>query len=179
MNWQDMFLESQALILRTILQGVLGYLVLVVLLLVSGKRTLSKWNAFDFVITIALGSALASTLLSRDTSLVQGVVALATLILLQFIMTFVSVRSEGFQRLIKSRPTLLLFRGQFLEPALVNQRVTTVEVRAAVRAKGFSSLSNVFAVVLETDGSFSVIPEEAKAETSALEGVQGYPPTQQ
>lgn len=73
--------------------GVLSYTALVVLLRTSGKRTLSKMDAFDFVVTIALGSTLASVMLSKNTSWAQGVVAFGLLITLQYAVTWLSVRS--------------------------------------------------------------------------------------
>ncbi|MCM5704195.1 DUF421 domain-containing protein [Larsenimonas salina] len=157
-------------ILHTLIVGVMSYLALVVLLRLSGKRTLSKWNAFDFVATIALGSTLATALTSSDVSLVQGITAFLVIIGLQFTMTFTSVRSTWFKNLIKSTPTLLLHEGRYLEGALQRERVAEAEVRAAIRAKGVADVDQVYAVVLETDGSFSVILERGTS-NSALDGV--------
>jgi uncharacterized membrane protein YcaP (DUF421 family) len=80
------------LLLRTLLVGSLAYAALVVLLRLSGKRTLSKWNMFDLVVTVAFGSTLATALLSKDTSLMQGVAAFALLVALQWALTWASVR---------------------------------------------------------------------------------------
>jgi uncharacterized membrane protein YcaP (DUF421 family) len=155
------------------LAGSLIYLVLIFLLRISGKRTLSKWNSFDFIVTIALGSSLATILLSKDTSLIQGMIALALLIFLQCVITFISVRSKLFEKLIKAKPTLLYHRGQFLEDKLKKQRVTKKEILAAVRNSGFASLDQVEAVVLETDGSFSVLNIlDGKQSPGALEDVE-------
>lgn len=88
--------------------GMCAYVILVVFLRMSGKRTLTKLNAFDLVVTVALGSTLATVLLNKAVSLMEGVAALALLILLQFAITWLSVRSPRFGWLIKSEPTLLL-----------------------------------------------------------------------
>ncbi len=89
-----MFFDDWFGLIRILIVGVLAYASLVVCLLVSGKRTLSKWNAFDFVVTIALGSTLASVIVSRDVVLIEGVVAFALLIGLQFVITRLSVRFD-------------------------------------------------------------------------------------
>lgn len=161
-------------LIRTLIVGTLGYLGLIVLLRVSGKRTLSKWNAFDFVVTVAFGSTLATLLLSPDTSLAGGLFALALLIVLQAVITFLSSRSRRFHRLVKARPTLLLYRGRPIEEALRRERVTATEVHAAVRANGHAALEEIEAVVLETDGSFSVMASVGGDSDTALEGVEGY-----
>ena len=108
----------------------LAYIALVVLLRVSGKRTLSKMNAFDLVVTVALGSTLATVLLSKNVALLEGVLAFALLIFLQFVITWLSVRAQGI-----------------------------------------GSLEDVEAVVLETDGTFTVLRSVGKADSSALKGV--------
>lgn len=169
-----MVFNSFSALLHTLVIGSLAYVAIIVLLRISGKRTLSKWNAFDFVVTVAFGSTLATVLLSKDTSLLQGVLGFGLLIVLQFALTWLAVRSPLVQRLIKAKPTLLLFKGSFQEDALARERVTEGEVRAAVRSQGISDLNQVEAVVLETDGSFSVIREVSHRSDSAMVDVQGY-----
>ena len=130
---------------------------LVVFLRISGKRTLSKMNAFDFIVTVALGSTLASILLTRDVSLVQGGIAFAVLIGLQYVVTWTSVRAGWVRKFITGEPSLLLYDGQLLQASMRRTRVTEQEVRTAVRAAGLHGFADAQAVVLETDASFSVI----------------------
>ena len=142
---------------RVLLVAPLAYLSLIVILRISGKRTLTKLNAFDLVVTVALGSTLATVLLSKSVALAEGVLALALLVFLQYAMTWFSVRVPAVDRFIKSEPTLLLHNGQFLDQALDEQRVTRDEVLAVLRSNRVFDVSEVAAVVLETDGSFSVL----------------------
>lgn len=169
-----MFFDSGTVLLRTLVVGSLAYLALVILLRLSGKRTLSKWNAFDLVVTVAFGSTLATALLSKDTSLAQGVVAFALLVGLQWTITRLSVRYGAVRHWVKAEPRLLLLRGQVRHEALREERVTEGELRAAVRAKGISALEDIEAVVLETDGTFSVL-EQRGSSTSAMVDVRDYP----
>ncbi|NKE48315.1 DUF421 domain-containing protein [Roseomonas frigidaquae] len=145
-------------LLRVLLVGSLAYPALVLFLRVSGKRTLAKLNAFDLVVTVALGSTLATVLLNRSVTLAEGLVALLLLIGLQFLVAWLSVRSGRFSDLVKSEPTLLLHKGQLLEAAMRRQRVTRAEMLAALRAGGLSGPENAESVVLETDGTLSVVP---------------------
>lgn len=161
---------------RTLLVGTLAYVALVLLLRVSGKRTLSKMNAFDLVVTVALGSTLATVLLSKNVALVEGATAFALLILLQFIVAWASVRSDQVRGWVKAQPTLLFHQGEFLPAALREERVTEAEVRAAVRSHGFVNMSQVGAVVLETDGSFSVLKSSHGEPDDVLEGVTNRTP---
>lgn len=150
-------------LVRTVLTGVCAYAALILLLRVSGKRTLSKMNAFDLVVTVALGSTLASVITSPDVSLAQGVVALALLIGLQFVITWLSLRSRRVRDLARSEPTLLAYDGRPFDTVLERERITREELNAAVRDAGLGALDEVAAVVLETDGTISVIPSSRGA----------------
>ncbi len=158
-------------VIRVVVVGALAYAALVVLLRISGKRTLSKWNAFDFVVTIALGSTLATVLLSSTVALLDGLAGFAVLIGLQFAITSLSVRWTWFRRMVKSEPTLLVDRGVLLPDAMRGQRVTESEVLAAIRSAGIAAVEDVLAVVLETDGRFSVLRAQTSGSASALADV--------
>lgn len=171
-----MFFNSWYGLLRIVIVGILAYTALVLLLRISGKRTLSKMNAFDLVVTVALGSTLATILLSQDVALLDGIAALITLIALQYLLAWLSVRSVTVSRLIKAEPALLFYQGSFLQERMKKERVTREEVLSAIRAQGIASLQSVLAVVLETDGSFTVLEGEMGGkEESALQGVSGSP----
>lgn len=127
------------------------------MLRISGKRTLSQMKQFDFIVTVALGSTLATILLSKTVPLAEGVTALAVLITLQYLLAVGSVHSKWFANLISSEPTLIFFKGRFLSSALKKERVTEEEVRSVLRAANVSSLAEVDAVVIESNGKFSVV----------------------
>lgn len=169
---EHFFFDNWLVLVRTGVIGVLAYICLILLLRFSGKRTLSKMNAFDLVVTVALGSTLASILVNKDVVLAQGVLAFAVLIGLQFIVTWSSVRFHWVQKLVTGEPTMLLYRGELLPTALHQTRVTKDEVLAAVRAGGLVALEQAEAVVLETDGSFSVVRRSEEAGNSSLESVK-------
>jgi uncharacterized membrane protein YcaP (DUF421 family) len=152
-----MFFDTWTGLARVLIVGTLAYAALVFFLRISGKRTLTKLNAFDLVVTVALGSTLATVLLSKDVALAEGLLALGLLVSLQYVATWLSVRVSWFQKLIKSEPTLVLHNGHFLDDAMRSVRLTDVEVLAVLRSQGISDVGAVAAVVLETDGSVSVL----------------------
>ena len=97
--------------------GTVSYAALISLLRISGKRSLSKMNAFDLVVTVALGSTFATVILNNSIPLAEGVLALGLLIALQFVITWLSVRFEPLQNLVKAEPTLLVRDGDYLPEA--------------------------------------------------------------
>lgn len=142
---------------RTIVVGMASYALLLAVLRVSGKRTLSKLNAFDLVVTVALGSTVATILLSREVALVEGIAALVLLVVLQFVVARLSVASPAFARVVKSEPTLLIRRGEMLHDAMRRERVAATELEQAARINGATNIADVEAMILESDGTFSVL----------------------
>jgi uncharacterized membrane protein YcaP (DUF421 family) len=168
----ELFFSGWDVLFRTAVVGLLAYIAVVFFLRVSGRRTLSKMNAFDLVVTVALGSTLATILLDRNVSLAEGTLALGLLIGVQFAVTWTSVRVAWVRRLVTGEPALLLYQGVALPAALRRARVTDDELRSAVRAAGLATLDQAQAVVLETDGSFSVVRPGRGPGASSLAGLE-------
>ncbi|MDQ4100290.1 MAG: DUF421 domain-containing protein [Chloroflexota bacterium] len=169
-----MFYDNSTGLLRVVVVGIIAYVALVLMLRVSGNRTLSKMNAFDLIVTVALGSTLASIITSQDVALAEGVLALALLISLQFAVTWLSVRAPSVRKVVKSEPVLLLHAGGMLAGAMRRARVTEAEVLAAIREQGIAAPDQVAAVVLETDGTLSVV-SQSRNPLAALRTVPGAP----
>lgn len=145
---KGMFFDSWIGLGRVVVTGVLGYAAMVVLLRMSGKRTLTKLNAFDLVVTVAFGSTLSALLLDKNIALAEGVVAIATLVFLQFAIAWASVRARWVSQLVKSEPTLLAYKGEFIDKTMRAQRVTEAEALAALRAHQLSGVEDALALVL-------------------------------
>ena len=171
-----MWFDSLSDLVRVVVMGVCAYAGLVLMLRVSGKRTLAKMNAFDFVVTVAFGSTLATTLLSKDVSLTEALLAFAVLIGLQYAVAWLSLRVKFVEQIVKSEPRLLAYGGRLLHDALRDERVSEEEVHAAVRSAGFPGVEAVDAVVFETNGQLSVIKKAEGYDTrTSLTGVSGFP----
>lgn len=154
---KNIFFDSWESIFRTAVITILAYVLLILLLRVSGKRTLSKMNAFDFIVTIALGSTLATVMLNKNVALTDGILAFFLLIFLQYIITFLSARYKTISNLVKSTPALLVYKGEMLRQVMKKERIAEDEIYAILRQRGLGSIEEADAIVLETDGSLTVI----------------------
>ena len=159
-NWYD--------IGRAAALSALGFTAMMVMLRGSGKRTLSKLNVFDFVFVVACGSVLAATIISKDTTLTEGIVSLGVLVSIQVVLAKIAAYSPAAERIINGEPTLLLSNGKFIDYALKRERVTREEVRAAIREEGVTNVEDVTAVVLENDGTLTVAWDSHRPGRSAL-----------
>lgn len=154
---EKFFFDSWETLLRVAVAGVCSYIVLILVLRWIGNRTLSQLNAFDLIVTVALGSTLATVILNKSVALLDGLFALILLVLLQYGVSWLLLRHKGLRQVIKKEPRLLFFKGKYLQAALRSSRITEDEVLQMIRSEGIGTLRDVDAVVLETNGRFSVI----------------------
>ena len=157
MNDVVVFFRGWAPVGRVVVVGVAMYVALVVLLRLSGSRTLSTMNAFDFIVTVALGAVFGRALTATSVALLEAVVAFVLLIALQYAVASAQRRWPRINDVVTNPPALLYFRGRFLEDAMRRSRISHDAVYAAVRKHDLGSLRDVDAVVLESSGELSVI----------------------
>lgn len=169
---EKLFFDSWESLIRTFLITILAYITMIILLRVSGKRTLSKMNAFDFVVTVGLGSSLATVALNKNVALIDGALVFFLLIILQLIITWLSVRIKAFKRIVTSQPTLLVYRGEVLQNNLKKERITLEEIFVGARSKGIDDIKNIDAVVLETTGDLTIIPSINTSDPPVLKDVE-------
>lgn len=170
-----MWFDSWTEVLRVLVIGSVAYAALVLVLRVSGKRTLAQLNAFDFIVTVAFGSTLATILLSSDVAFLEGLTALVLLAGLQFMIAWVYAHLPGARSVITARAVVLLNSREWQHAQLRRNRLSESEVLQAVRSTGAGDLSDVAAVVLETNGTLSVIPVSRVGDGSALQGILNWP----
>jgi len=128
-------------------------------------------NAFDFVVTIALGSTLATILLNKNVALLEGILALALLIFLQYAVSWLSVRIPVVKSIVASQPALLVYKGGVLEATMKKERIEIEEIYLSAREKGISQISEIDAAVLETTGNITIIPKMNSLTNDALSDV--------
>ncbi|UZH54031.1 DUF421 domain-containing protein [Salinimicrobium tongyeongense] len=156
-------------LVRIVLVGVTAYLAIVLILKISGKRTLASMSAFDFVIAVTIGAVFGRTLTAKDLSISEAVTAFALLALLQFIFAYLENKSGTFKRIFNSTPTLLYYNGEFIQKNLHKERLDKSKIIGAARKKGFGSMDDVSAVILEIDASLSVIGKSKEGENSTFQ----------
>jgi uncharacterized membrane protein YcaP (DUF421 family) len=164
----DVWFNSWGELIDLVVKGVILFTVLLAGVRLIGNRALSTMNASDFIITVAVGSTFATTMLSRSVSVAAGVVAIATLLGLQILTVRLSVTLPRLRRAAKGAPVVLLRDGQPIAERLTEQHVSEAELRKSVREHGYGGLAELEIVVLEADGSFSVVPKQSAGDRSAI-----------
>lgn len=155
-----MFFENTLVDLaaRGVILSAIGLAWVVMLIRVVGLRSLSKMTNFDFVMTVALGSVLASAVTAdKWPAFWQSMFAMAGLFLVQWTIARLRKDSDAFEHAIQNEPVFLMRDGEFCEEGLKETRVARSDVIAKLREANALDLSRVRAVILETTGDVSVL----------------------
>ena len=157
---------------RILVVGTLAYVALVLLLRISGKRTLVQMNAFDFIITVAIGASFGRILTAQSVALIEALTAFGLLVTLQYLVAWLQIRSRSFASMVTASPVLLFYQGRLLHDALRRERIIEAELETAIREYGLGAFSEVEAIVLESDGRFAVIKAASAGDGSALHNLR-------
>lgn len=145
-----------------IIMSAIGIYVAVILYTrICGKRSFSKISSFDFAMTVAIGSLVASTILSESTSMLEGMVGIAIVYLLQLSMAFLR-RFDVVKKMIDNQPTLLMDGTHFLRKNMKAVRVTEGDIRSKIREANVLDMNTIKAVIFETTGDIVVMHSNDK-----------------
>ncbi len=141
-----------------VLRGVIIYIFLIVILRATGKRQIGQMSPFDLVLLLVLSNAVQNSMNGGDNSVAGGMILSVTLVAVNWLTGQITFLNKKAERLIEGSPQVLIHDGKVYEKALADAQLTRHELMAAIRSEGFSDLTEVRAVILENDGSISVIP---------------------
>lgn len=146
---------------RIIVTAVMVYVLIVIITKVSGKRSTSQLNNFDWIVTVMIGSLGASTILLKDIPFIEGASSIVALYVMQFLVTKYASISPEFSSFILSEPRIVFYQGQFLPDAMRAERLTRQEIECAMRSEGINSFDDIEAIVFESDAKLTIIPKPA------------------
>ena len=158
--------ESWDSLYKILISTLVGYALLILFVRIFGKRSTSKMNNFDWIVTVSIGSIMASGTLLNSVTIAQSATAIFVLLSLQWIVTKLSVVWRGFSDFIRAEPTILVENGEYCRAAMRKQRVSEAEIQAAIRQQGVPDLSDIRWVILESNAGITVLGRE---ETKSLQ----------
>jgi len=157
MDWQTWFSINWQQVVGIALSVIGFYFCLILFTRIVGLRSFSKLSSYDLAMTVGIGSILASTVLSKSTSLLQGVFAIGMLFTLQALLSIIRRKFKPFKALIDNQPIILMANGAYLYDNLKKAKLSENDIKQILRKNGIKSKSEVFAVIMETTADISVI----------------------
>ena len=152
----------------------LVYASVILLCRIQGVRSFAKMSSFDFAMTIAVGSIIASTALSGTTPLLLGVAVLATLFACQAAVAVARTKSKGAEDFIDNEPILVFRHGRMLPKGMKKARLTEDDLYAKLREANALQPTAVQAVVVESTGDVSVMHGDQELDESLLKGLVNH-----
>ena len=148
--------------LQIVARALLVYVGVLVGLRLMGKRELGQMTVFDLVVILLIANAVQNAMVGADVSIQGGLLAAGVLLVANRVVAALRIHSGLWGRLIEGTPTVLVHEGEFLEAGLRKEGLERQQVEMAMREHGIDSLEQVRLAILETDGSISVVPEQAR-----------------
>ncbi|MEQ9438222.1 MAG: DUF421 domain-containing protein [Cyclobacteriaceae bacterium] len=153
---RDWFYDDIDNLLRVGLSCLVFYVIVIVASKLAGLRSFSTFSTFDFLITLAMGALLATTIVSKEVSIVEGSAALVGLYILQMLIAWLRQKWSFVRKLIDNPPVLLMRDGQVLYKNLKRVKITEDELKSKLRQQSILHYDQVKAVVLESSGDISI-----------------------
>jgi uncharacterized membrane protein YcaP (DUF421 family) len=153
-----MFTLSLSSAIGITLRTLIIYIVILAGLRLSGKREVGQMTVFDLVVLLLISNAVQNAMVGPDTSLVGGIVAAVALLLVNAVLSRLSLSWPRLRHVVEGTPTLLVLHGDIIETHMRKEGIDEETLLAALREHGVDKLADVEMAVLEIDGSISVVP---------------------
>lgn len=142
---------------QVVLRCIAVYVFVVVAIRIFGKKELAQLSVVDLVFILLISNAVQNAMVGSDTSLSGGLVAAASLFVINFILKKILYKSKRANEIVQGSASLLIYKGEMQQSNLTDAEITTEELEAAVREHGVKDIQHVDLAMLEVDGSISVI----------------------
>ena len=147
-------------LLEIALRATIIYIVVLIGIRLTWKREVGQMTPFDLVLLLLIANAVQNAMTGPDTSVTGGIVAAATLLTVNAVVTGVVWRHRGVRQFVEGTPTLLVHSGKILSENLAKEKVSTDELQQALREHGIATVADVNLAVLEVDGAISVLKND-------------------
>lgn len=145
-----------------IVRGVIVYVFLIVLLRITGKRQVGQLAPFDLVLLLVLSNAVQNSMNGGDNSLLGGLISATTLVVINYLVGYLTFRDKRVEALIEGRPIVPIHNGQLFEDVMARAQLTHHELNSALRQAGCDCVAEVHCAILENNGSITVTSRTKK-----------------
>ncbi len=142
------------------------YFLVVVVMRMMGKRQIAQMQPFELVITILIAELAATPMENSSIPLISGVIPILTLLSIQVIVSFLSIKSETFREVVCGKPSILINKGNIVQSEVRRLRINMNDLLEQLRSKDYPNVSDVEYAILETNGQLSIIPKADKRQVN-------------
>jgi uncharacterized membrane protein YcaP (DUF421 family) len=147
--------------LITLFRTILLFTLVIIILRLMGKRQIGELQPFELVVTLLLSELAAIPMSSSDLPLLSGIIPMLILLLGQLTLSWWTLKNARIRGIICGRPSVLIEKGRILEDELLKIRLNLTDLLELLRIQGYSDISQLDYVIMETCGQISVVPKPA------------------
>ena len=151
----------------TVLRAAAVFIVLGIVIRITGKRQIAQLSAFDLILLITMGDLIGQTVLQEDFSFTAGLLAVTTFGMLSMVMGLVSYYLPRTRPILRGQATVLLRDGVVDDQVMRHEMIDMAELNEAAREAGIRSLDEVELAIMETDGTFSFFKKQQDADSDS------------
>lgn len=140
-----------------VLRAIVLYVVVLCSLRIMGKGELGELQPFDLVVSLMIAELAAMPMEDLNSPMTHGLTAIATLVFLQCLMSFFSIKNNNFRRIICGNPSVLITHGKFNFKEMKRLRVNVNDVLGQMRLKGYYNVEDIDYLIMETNGQMSIL----------------------
>ncbi|MEO5629488.1 MAG: YetF domain-containing protein [Thermomonas sp.] len=143
-----------------VLRSIVIYVLVIVLVRLSGKRAVGQFTPFDLVLVILIGNAVQNGINGGDNSLTGAAIMASTLIVLNYLVALLTARHRSFEKIVEGEPVVLARDGQVFKQVLRRELISQHDFDEALRLNNIDDVAEVEVALLETNGRISVVPKQ-------------------
>lgn len=144
--------------LVVLIRSIILYIAVLISLRVMGKGEIAEMNSYDLVITLLIADVVSMPMENNSIPMINAISSLTGLVLMQTIISYISLKSRKFNSFLSGKPSILINKGKVDEKQLKKERISIEELLEQLRIQGFFNLKEIQFAILETDGNLSVVP---------------------
>lgn len=150
-------LDPGMTIWEKVLRAAVVYLFLLIAFRLTGKRQVGQMTTFDLVVVLVISNVLQNAMIGADNSVAGGILGAAVILIVNFIIAEIAVRSRRAERILEPEPTVLIVNGKIIEKNLRKELISIADLHSALRKDGIISSDDVKLAVLEPNGTISIV----------------------
>ena len=149
-----------------VIRTVILYLAVITALRIMGKRQLGELQPSELVVAIMISDLASVPMQSIDIPLFAGIIPVFTLIVVEVIMSYASMKSKNVRRLLAGAPSVVIYKGKIKTDELKKIRFNISDLMEELRVNGYHNIEDVDTAVVETSGKLSIIPKDKAREVT-------------
>ena len=133
---------------------------------IMGKRQIGEMQPSELVVAIMISDLATIPMQDVAIPLFSGVIPILTLIVMEIVLSWISLKNKRFRRLMTGKPNVIIHNGKILEEEMKNLRFNMDDLNEQLRIQGYTGISNINFAILETNGQLSIIPKPKNKQAS-------------